>query len=231
MLVDEPAVGAGGVFLERRRAELDLSHLLQNGIELSPGRRTLFLVLGPSAASARASSTSLGAVSGSKTNSARPRRRPRRRSPRRRSSDTSVARRQQAAPRAIRRLKQTRTRTWLSPRIAVDEFGHVDIMCNNAATPGKDLWIWEQTVDNWNATIAVDVTAAMLCTREVLNQSMLESGPVRSVILNFSSTAAFNGMVAQDPLRHGKGIATGLHQGRRARSRTTRYPLQLHRAR
>ncbi|MDT5226139.1 MAG: hypothetical protein QOG19_3546 [Mycobacterium sp.] len=52
---------------------------------------------------------------------------------------------------------------------AVEEFGHVDIMCNNAATPGTDLWIWEQTLENWNATIAVDVTAAMLCTREVVN--------------------------------------------------------------
>ncbi len=76
---------------------------------------------------------------------------------------------------------------------AVEEFGHVDILCNNAAAPGKDRWIWEQTLENWNATISIDVTAAMLCTREVLNQSMLarKSG----VILNFSSTAAYNGMV------------------------------------
>ena len=34
---------------------------------------------------------------------------------------------------------------------AIDEFGHVDIMCNNAAAPGKDLWIWEQTLENWNS--------------------------------------------------------------------------------
>ena len=76
---------------------------------------------------------------------------------------------------------------------AVEEFGHVDVMCNNAAAPGTDLYIWEQTLENWNATIAIDVTAAMLCTREVLKQSMLarRSG----VILNFSSTAAFAGMV------------------------------------
>jgi 3-oxoacyl-[acyl-carrier protein] reductase len=76
---------------------------------------------------------------------------------------------------------------------AVETFGHVDILCNNAAAPGRDLWIWEQTLENWNETIAIDVTAAMLCTREVLNQSMLarKSG----VILNFSSTAAYNGMV------------------------------------
>lgn len=75
---------------------------------------------------------------------------------------------------------------------AVAEFGHVDIMVNNAAAPGKDTWIWDQTLENWNSTIAIDVTAAMLCTREVLNQSMLERGS--GVILNFSSTAALAAM-------------------------------------
>ena len=76
---------------------------------------------------------------------------------------------------------------------AIDAFGHVDIMCNNAAAPGKDLWIWEQTLENWNDTIAIDVTAAMLCTREVVRRSMLERRS--GVILNFSSTAGYAGMV------------------------------------
>ncbi|OBB66325.1 SDR family NAD(P)-dependent oxidoreductase [Mycobacterium sp. 852014-50255_SCH5639931] len=76
---------------------------------------------------------------------------------------------------------------------AVAEFGQVDILCNNAAAPGQDRWIWEQTLENWNATIAIDVTAAMLCTREVLNQSMLARR--RGVILNFSSTAGYSGIV------------------------------------
>jgi len=76
---------------------------------------------------------------------------------------------------------------------AIDQFGHVDILCNNAAAPGTDLWIWEQTLENWNATIAIDSTAAMLCTREVLRRSMLERRS--GVILNFSSTAAYAGMV------------------------------------
>lgn len=76
---------------------------------------------------------------------------------------------------------------------AVTEFGHVDILCNNAAAPGQDRWIWEQTLENWNATIAIDVTAAMLCTREVLSQSMLARR--RGVILNFSSTAGYSGVV------------------------------------
>jgi NAD(P)-dependent dehydrogenase (short-subunit alcohol dehydrogenase family) len=76
---------------------------------------------------------------------------------------------------------------------AVEEFGHVDVLCNNAAAPGQDRWIWEQTLDNWNATIAIDVTAAMLCTREALNQSMLQRRS--GAILNFSSTAGYNGVV------------------------------------
>jgi NAD(P)-dependent dehydrogenase (short-subunit alcohol dehydrogenase family) len=74
---------------------------------------------------------------------------------------------------------------------AIDEFGHVDVMCNNAAAPGKDLYIWEQTLENWNSTIAIDVTAAMLCTREVVKRSMLERRS--GVILNFSSTAGYRG--------------------------------------
>jgi NAD(P)-dependent dehydrogenase (short-subunit alcohol dehydrogenase family) len=74
----------------------------------------------------------------------------------------------------------------------IEEFGHVDVLCNNAAAPGTDRYIWEQTLENWNATIAIDVTAAMLCTREVLKQSMLERRA--GVILNFSSTSAYAGM-------------------------------------
>ncbi len=75
---------------------------------------------------------------------------------------------------------------------AVEEFGHVDVLCNNAAAPGIDHYIWEQTLENWNSTIAIDVTAAMLCTREVLKQSMLERRA--GVILNFSSTAGYGGV-------------------------------------
>jgi NAD(P)-dependent dehydrogenase (short-subunit alcohol dehydrogenase family) len=75
---------------------------------------------------------------------------------------------------------------------AMTEFGQVDVLLNNAAVPGTDKFVWEQTLENWNATIAVDLTAAMLCTREVLNRSMLErkSGS----IINFSSVAGWNGI-------------------------------------
>ena len=76
---------------------------------------------------------------------------------------------------------------------AVDEFGHVDIMCNNAAAPGTDCGSGSRRSRTGTPRSRIDVTAAMLCTREVLKQSMLERRS--GVILNFSSTAGYNGMV------------------------------------
>lgn len=76
--------------------------------------------------------------------------------------------------------------------VAMDRWGQVDVLMNNAAVPGKDLWIWEQTLENWNATFAVDVTAAMLCSREVIRRSMLDRR--MGSIVNFSSTAGWNGL-------------------------------------
>jgi len=75
---------------------------------------------------------------------------------------------------------------------AMEEFGQVDILLNNAAAPGVDKYIWEQTLENWNATIAIDLTAAMLCSREVLRRSMIERKT--GVIINFSSGASWKGM-------------------------------------
>ncbi len=76
---------------------------------------------------------------------------------------------------------------------AMREFGQVDIMLNNAAAPGQDKYVWEQTLENFNATLDIDLTAAMLCTREVLNRSMLERKT--GSIINFSSTAGWTGML------------------------------------
>jgi 3-oxoacyl-[acyl-carrier protein] reductase len=75
--------------------------------------------------------------------------------------------------------------------LTLQAFGQVDVLMNNAAAPGKDRYIWEQTLENWNETIAIDLTASMLCSREVVRRSMLErrSGS----IVNFSSTASWNG--------------------------------------
>lgn len=86
---------------------------------------------------------------------------------------------------------------------AMSRWGKVDIMMNNAAIPGEDKYIWEQTLDNWNSTLAVDVTAAMLCSREVLRRSMIDRKC--GVILNFSSGAGWNGLPRKSHYSVAKG--------------------------
>jgi NAD(P)-dependent dehydrogenase (short-subunit alcohol dehydrogenase family) len=87
--------------------------------------------------------------------------------------------------------------------VTVERFGAVDVLLNNASQPGQDLYIWEQTLENWNATIAADVTGPMLLTREVVRQSMLERR--RGSIVNFSSTASVDGMPRKSHYTVAKG--------------------------
>lgn len=86
---------------------------------------------------------------------------------------------------------------------AMSRWGQVDVMMNNAAVPGVDKYIWEQTVDNFLDTYKVDCMAAMLCTREVLNRSMLERR--RGAIVNFSSSAGWDGMARKSHYSAAKG--------------------------
>lgn len=76
---------------------------------------------------------------------------------------------------------------------AVAHFGRVDVLLNNAAQPGKDHYLWEQTLENWNNNLAVNITGPMLCTREVLRQSMI--GQRSGAIVNFSSYISWQGKV------------------------------------
>jgi len=87
--------------------------------------------------------------------------------------------------------------------VAMQRWGQVDVMMSNAAVPGKDKWIWEQTVDNFLDTYKVDCMAAMLCTREVLNRSMLERKS--GAILTFSSGAGWSGMARKAHYSAAKG--------------------------
>lgn len=75
---------------------------------------------------------------------------------------------------------------------ALDAFGQIDILINNAVIPGADKFVWEQTLENWNAVISVALTGPMLCAREVLRRSMLERRT--GSIVNVSSTAGWIGM-------------------------------------
>ena len=76
---------------------------------------------------------------------------------------------------------------------ALERFGHIDVLLNNAAQPGTDNFLWEQTLENWNRNLAVNLTGPMLCTREVLKQSMIARR--RGAIVNFSSYVSWQGKI------------------------------------
>jgi 3-hydroxybutyrate dehydrogenase len=70
----------------------------------------------------------------------------------------------------------------------LERFGRLDILLNNAAVPGRDEPVAEMTVENWDDTIATNLTAPMVLSREALRQAMIpaEAGNIQF----FSSGAA-----------------------------------------
>jgi NAD(P)-dependent dehydrogenase (short-subunit alcohol dehydrogenase family) len=69
----------------------------------------------------------------------------------------------------------------------MERFGRLDVLVNNAAIPGTDQPVAEMDLENWNRTIAIDLTGPMLLTREALRQAMI---PARSGNVQFMSSAA-----------------------------------------
>lgn len=51
---------------------------------------------------------------------------------------------------------------------ALDEFGRVDMLVNNAGGPGKYEWVANYELAEWNRVFALNLTSAFLCCRAVL---------------------------------------------------------------
>ncbi len=73
---------------------------------------------------------------------------------------------------------------------ALDRFGGIDLLINNAGIAGPNKKNWEYTVEEWNEVVAIDLTGVFLCCRAVVPH-MIERGYGR--IVNIASIAGKEG--------------------------------------
>ena len=74
-------------------------------------------------------------------------------------------------------------------KAAVDKYGKLDIMLNNAGTPGPGKLIADITEEEWNQVISVNLTGVFLGTKYAIPE-MLKGGG--GAIINVSSVAALS---------------------------------------
>ena len=74
-------------------------------------------------------------------------------------------------------------------KTAVDKYGKLDIMFNNAGMPGPGKLMADLTEDEWNRVLAVNLTGVFLGTKYAIPE-MLKGGG--GVIINISSVAALS---------------------------------------
>jgi NAD(P)-dependent dehydrogenase (short-subunit alcohol dehydrogenase family) len=88
-------------------------------------------------------------------------------------------------------------------RRTVDHFGHLDFAFNNAGIEGGQAPVGECTIENWDRTIAVNLTGVFLCMHEEI-PAMLAGGG--GAIVNNASVAGlvgFAGIPAYTASKHG----------------------------
>jgi NAD(P)-dependent dehydrogenase (short-subunit alcohol dehydrogenase family) len=93
---------------------------------------------------------------------------------------------------------------------ALDRFGKIDILVNNSGIEGPIVDVAEMDLDGWNRLLAINLTGAMLCSRYVLEKSMVarQSG----VIINLASAAGRKGLPRRSPYSSSKFAIIGFTQ-------------------
>lgn len=92
----------------------------------------------------------------------------------------------------------------------IKEFGHIDVLVNNAGVLGPMGPLAKASSEGWQATLAANLTGPFLVTREVLRASMLKTQ--RGVVINVSSGAGRKGTAGWGPYAASKFGLEGLTQ-------------------
>lgn len=90
---------------------------------------------------------------------------------------------------------------------AIDAFGEIDILINNAATLGYTP-VHETSLKEWNRVMSINITGQFLCAKYAL-QSMLRKGG-KGVIVNLGSAQSFMSQRNVAPYATSKTAVLGL---------------------
>lgn len=103
------------------------------------------------------------------------------------------------------------------------KFGKIDILVNNSGAEGPIKPVAEMDLKGWNDLLSVNLTGAMLCSRYVLEKSMIprQSG----VIINISSAAGRRGLPTRSAYSSSKFALIGFTQS--LASEVGRYSIRV----
>jgi 2-dehydro-3-deoxy-L-rhamnonate dehydrogenase (NAD+) len=106
------------------------------------------------------------------------------------------------------RLDVTEPVSWdAAVRAALDSWGRIDALVNNAGIAGRSSPIWEVGVDEWQQVVDIDLTGVFLGCRAVI-PVMLDAGSGR--IVNIASIAGKEGNPNAVPYSAAKAGVIGL---------------------